>query len=417
MRPILCLTICWVLFFCLMRNVAFGDCPNCDVSYPPMEGSGTVNQLTQINLWISPGWNIDSNGQAISGTNSNIWNAIVGYHDQNVNLTGATELWNNARSGSNGIPYQLGVNQSFFSSTDIHVTRGTPIGGCADIAYDPETGDWTMRLSDGLKNLPHEWIAFIIAHEIGHALGLADSAQDTLCQDTVMNGHHPGGCEPVVKAITAADVDRVREHATNRLTCNVQSQPTVHPIPVVTETGSTDCNDWIDNDGDGLVDCEDGGCNQSCPGGCNQAMFDACSALGAPYCVGGQCYTPILIDVLGDGLQLTNSRNGILFNILPGKLLKIAWTKPNSDDAWLVLDRNENGTVDSGEEMFGNATPQPPPPPAGKNGFLALAVFDQTANGGNGDGMINKQDAVFFELRLWQDFNHNGVSESSELST
>lgn len=145
------------------------------------------------------------------------------------------------------------------------------------------------------------------------------------------------------------------------------------------------------------------------PVGSTGATSGPISDLNSPDC------SPIIIDTTGTGISLVNPQFGPQFD-LRGAGIKsvVSWTGFfEKSVGFLALDRNGNGVIDDGTELFGNFTAQPDSP--NKNGFAALAEFDKPENGGNGDGVISSLDAVWPRLRIWIDTNHNGISEPNEL--
>ena len=113
---------------------------------------------------------------------------------------------------------------------------------------------------------------------------------------------------------------------------------------------------------------------------------------------------PLVIDLDGDGIELTKMENGVNFDINgDGKIDKTAFVKP--DDGLLALDKNGNGVIDSGKELFGTQN-------GASDGFSELGKYDE-----NGDGKIDKNDAIYYKLRVWQDLNQNGKSEEGELNS
>jgi len=130
---------------------------------------------------------------------------------------------------------------------------------------------------------------------------------------------------------------------------------------------------------------------------------------------GGKQSTPIILDTLNNGFRLTSLAAGTRFDLnVDGVRESCSWTQPFSDDAFLALDRNNNGMIDNGTELFGLATPDRID--IDPTGIQALAQYDLPVNGGNNDGVIDYHDAIYSHLILWYDLNHNGITDPTPVA-
>ena len=249
-----------------------------------------------------------------------------------------------------------------------------------------------------------------------NVFGLCEDSRNLGATCTTSTTHTKMLIDPNCQPCPDADGDGYYDAACGGNDCR-DDKSAVHPG--ASESGYLKCSDSYDNDCDGATNCEDSDCYTSVACQCAPVSCGEGEAPGPyPEC-GCVPYSPVLVDVAGNGFNLTSASTGVSFDFNgDGTLERLSWTASNSDDAWLCLDRDQNGTIDSGSELFGNLTPQSSPPPGmGRNGFNALVEYDKTAKGGNSDGLITERDAVFRDLLLWQDTNHNGLSEATELRT
>ena len=289
---------------------------------------------------------------------------------------------------SSSAPFTLGINVGPTDSSETvgQETPGQPGNGCGGNCV--RSASITLQYNQGTL-FNNALLQAVVAHEMGHTFGIADltpcsSNSDMSAAASCLTNGGPTACDKAVAAQIGTKYTSANPPPGGSGSGTGGCAPTGTPPYIPPDTGaeyvwSTSSCSWV---------------------------LESCAQAG--------CSSPIIIDTDGAGFHLTSAKNGILFDFFgSGQPIQIAWTGRASTNGWLALDRNGNGTIDSARELFGNITAQPDSP--APNGFLALGVFDLPQYGGNSDGMIDSRDAVWDNLVVWIDSNHDGVSQPDEL--
>ena len=122
---------------------------------------------------------------------------------------------------------------------------------------------------------------------------------------------------------------------------------------------------------------------------------------------------PIIIDLNKNGITSTKLNNTIYFDH-DNNNFKEASSWIDKGDAFLALDKNNNGLIDNGNELFGNHTISNTrfkyTNNKATNGYEALKTYDL-----NGDNVIDSKDEIYDKLVLWKDSNQNAITDKGEL--
>lgn len=326
-------------------------------------GSPAWGQCVQTNGFF-PSYSDLVNVRIASGTPNNIRNGIQQGLDK----------WNDSycNGGYDDFPY-LDINESSPKLTFGYATGLGPLMGsgdttCAQITYlSGGAASVTFYSHIQLAADPNQTypcpddeagLSFLAAHEAGHYLGLDDSS----CSGYIMSGLHGSfGGGQISWSYPATKPQNSECEKADEVTTTVDEEENE-----CTE-GENICSGWGNN-------------------------------------------SPLVLDLDGNGFHFAGTLHKVAFDIDDdGYKELISWTGIGKADAFLALDRNDDGRIGSGAELFGDATPLMTGGRA-TDGFSALRAFDF-----NLDGSIDVQDTVFERLLLWLDLDHDGVSRRGEL--
>lgn len=296
--------------------------------------------------------------------------------DTSSAVTAAANQWNNcggmipAFATNQSPPFPTPLVTVHLSLNPVTTPCGPVVCGCTNLIINTATGTvvegdlWAFENKTGGGTCGDQ--TQLIAHELGHVLGL-DEACGATCLGQIMWDAAPAPSASVKpQDCTAAD--------------SIWTTDWESPNPC----------DWPEP-----------------PPGCDDGQG------GGGW--GWPGMSPVLLDLDRDGFHLTGFEDAVLFDLnADGVKDIVGWTNPKTRDAFIWLDRNGNGMVDDGSELFGDHTPLQDGSIA-SHGYQALAELDSPELGGNGDGYLDDDDAAFGKLLLWVDSDHDGFSDREEI--
>ena len=119
---------------------------------------------------------------------------------------------------------------------------------------------------------------------------------------------------------------------------------------------------------------------------------------------------PLVFDLDGDGITTVSLEESNAFFDLDnnGFAEKTSWV--GAREGLLAYDKNGDGIINGGNELFGYRTLMKDGKTLASSGFMALAEYDN-----NKDGKIDSNDIIYALLRIWQDSDGDGIASAGEL--